>query len=423
VEWSSLLVRRADIYLLHECMSWRYVEEIPRLPEGALLVADADDDLAHSAYEPYDVAVDGPGDPDHPPLTGETRAQYDQRARDTAVVNTWPARHLLKGAGDWRVLTQVVPADDANGRYNLQLLYRAVTTCDTLESARRYVRAHRTYAALEEIYRQADLVTCSTTALAERYADLNDYTCVLPNCIDLSLPCYRRPPVPHEGVVIGWAGANSHEHDFAPIVPVLVEILTRYDGANGRPFVRLMLGGGSTMWRLFEDTGLPGMTDFLQRVESAWQARLHGKYAPAVVDAHQYVYKTAIDNWDALPDMYTSVDIGVIPNVVGTTINDARSDLKGLEMAGMGVPSVASPIPSYVETRKGNDTGCIVLDDNEPTAWTEALTRLIEDAEARATMAADALRFARSRSIDLWAPRWMDVYRQAGRRLGQSWAE
>jgi glycosyltransferase involved in cell wall biosynthesis len=416
-------VRPADIYLLHECMSWRYVEEIPRLPEGALLVADADDDVAHSAHEPFDVSIDGPGMPDHPPLPGETRAAYECRGWDDATVNVWPARHGLKAVGDWRVLLQVIPAEGANGRYNLQLLYRAVTTCDTLESARRYVRAHRTYAALEEIYRQADLVTCSTTALARRYADLNEHIAVLPNCIDLSLPCYRRPPVAHEDLVIGWAGASSHKHDFAPIVPVLVEILARYDGTNGRPLVRLMLGGGSTMWHLFFDSGLPGIGDFIAQVEATWQAALQGHTVPRLIQTDRYIYRTAIGNMDALPGMYFGVDIGIVPNEIDTTINNARSDLKGLELGAMNVPCIASPIPSYVEWRGDNDTGCIVLDDNEPTAWTEALTRLIEDTEERERMKAEARRFAETRSIDLWAPRWMDVYRQAGRRLGQSWAE
>jgi glycosyltransferase involved in cell wall biosynthesis len=419
----TLLSGTADIYLLHECMSWRYVNEIQRLPEDALLVADADDDLVHSAHEPYDEARDGPGDLYNPPRPGETRAQYDRRAWDDATVSTWPDRHVLKAAGDWRVFLLRVPAESASGRYNLQLLYHAVTSCDTLEDARRYVRARGQYAALEELYRQADLITCSTPTLAQRYADLNEHVEVLPNCIDLSLPCYRRPPVPHEGVVLGWIGANSHRNDFAPIVPVLSELLERYDGTNGKPLVRLMLGGGSTMWHLFGNSGLPGIGDFLQRVESAWQARLQGTYAPDVVQTDRYIYRAAIDDFDALPGMYAGVDLGIVPNELDTTINDARSDLKGLELAGMNVPCVASPIPSYVEWRGHNDTGCIVLEDNESTSWLEALARLIEDTGEGQRMSREARRFAETRSIDVWAPRWMDVYLQAGRRLGQSWAE
>jgi glycosyltransferase involved in cell wall biosynthesis len=104
------------------------------------------------------------------------------------------------------------------------------------------------------------------------------------------------------------------------------------------------------------------------------------------------------------------------------TINDAGSDLKGLELAAMNVPCIASPIPSYVEWRKDNDTGCIVLPDNEPATWIEALTRLIEDTGMRQRMAGEARRFAETRSIDAWAPRWMAVYLEAARRLGLSWA-
>jgi hypothetical protein len=37
-------------------------------------------------------------------------------------------------------------------------------------------------------------------------------------------------------------------------------------------------------------------------------------------------------------------------------------------------------------------------------------------------MRAEALAFAQTRSIDVWAPRWMEVYQEAARRKRLSWA-
>jgi glycosyltransferase involved in cell wall biosynthesis len=96
--------------------------------------------------------------------------------------------------------------------------------------------------------------------------------------------------------------------------------------------------------------------------------------------------------------------------------------VKGLEFAGMGVPCVAPPIPAYQEWRGTTGTGAIVLPDNEPASWYQALKSLIDDEALRRRMSRQALAFAQTRSIDLWAPRWMEVYQEAAARKGLAWA-
>jgi glycosyltransferase involved in cell wall biosynthesis len=121
------------------------------------------------------------------------------------------------------------------------------------------------------------------------------------------------------------------------------------------------------------------------------------------------------------PLMFDDVDIGLVPNRPHAKINLAKSDLKGLEMAGMGVPCIASPLRSYRAWRR-EGTGCIVLEEHATRDWIEALRRMIEDAALRRRMADEALAFAQTRSIDVWAPKWMEAYQEAARRTGKPWS-
>jgi glycosyltransferase involved in cell wall biosynthesis len=265
--------------------------------------------------------------------------------------------------------------------------------------------------------------------LAALCGNLHPHIHVLPNAIDLALPSYvaartrsaKAPSTARTEVVIGWTGSLTHGRDFACVAPALERILEEYDGADGRPLVRLALGGDNNLWDSL--CHVPGVPAFIEKVALIRLEEIAAiGFETIVSDCGRFSFMTPTSDIDAVPRMYDGVDIGVVPLRVGSAANTPKSDLKGLEMAGMGVPCIASPIPSYVQWRGQPGTGAIVLPDNETTSWLEALRRLIDDEQLRRRMADEALTFARTRSSDRWAPRWMDVYREAAARKGLAWA-
>jgi glycosyltransferase involved in cell wall biosynthesis len=79
-------------------------------------------------------------------------------------------------------------------------------------------------------------------------------------------------------------------------------------------------------------------------------------------------------------------------------------------MAGMGVPSIASPLPSYREARTAG-TGAIVLEEHSATAWEAALRLLIDDRAYRERLAREALAFALTRDINRRCDEWLEAYK------------
>ena len=106
------------------------------------------------------------------------------------------------------------------------------------------------------------------------------------------------------------------------------------------------------------------------------------------------------------------LSVGLVP-LIDSPFNRAKSWLKGIEYAALGVPFVASPLPEY---RKLADLGAGVLADS-PQEWYEAIDMLLTDADHRDTIA----RFGRDavRGLDLRAARSPLVGRM-DRRYGPS---
>ena len=79
-------------------------------------------------------------------------------------------------------------------------------------------------------------------------------------------------------------------------------------------------------------------------------------------------------------------DIGIAP-LEATLFNDAKSNIKFLESAILGVPSVCSPRAHFSDVVRDGENG--LLADGE-AAWFAALCRLADDAALRARMGAAA---------------------------------
>lgn len=224
-----------------------------------------------------------------------------------------------------------------------------------------------------EIVRFADVVTVPTRYLADLIRPMNRNVVVVPN----ALPENRWPGEPKEvghggEVVIGWAGSSSHSSDMGILSGVVESVLSACPNA---------------VFEFSETLELP--------------------FAPD--DRIRMVSPVAIDEYSGLLGRF---DIGLAP-LVDTRFNRAKSDLKVLEYAMCGIPSVASKVLPYTTSLRHGETGMIA---SSPKDWMKYLRRLVDDAESRTRIGAAARAWARTRTIANVVDSWVQAYGLA--RLG-----
>lgn len=224
---------------------------------------------------------------------------------------------------------------------------------------------------MEECMREADAVTVTTPELAEKYSRFNPMTIPLPNCVDLTDPAWRAARPPRDGgVVVGWAGSPTHVEDFHLVVTTLERLCRRY------PRVRVAVGGAIDVFALLE--GIP---------------------------AEQKIYLPPV-GFKEYPSMLAGFDIGLVP-LVENDFNRCKSELKGLEYSCLGIPVLASPLPSYLRLIKDGENGFIC--DN-PREWFGKLSYLVENEGARNQMGMTARRMASARATGETASFWEGIF-------------
>jgi glycosyltransferase involved in cell wall biosynthesis len=112
--------------------------------------------------------------------------------------------------------------------------------------------------------------------------------------------------------------------------------------------------------------------------------------------------------WQPLRDYPTVIaefDIGIVP-LEDCTFNDAKSCLKGLELAALGVPFIASPSADY---QKLFSQGAGILAKNR-NDWSRALTHLLTDESHYQEVATRGRAVALERTLEAqhtaWAAAW-----------------
>lgn len=216
----------------------------------------------------------------------------------------------------------------------------------------------------------ASLVTVTTETLRAALAPLNRRIAVLPNCLDDRL-WPLAPPAPRgDGTVrILFTGSKGHWKDLETIEPALRNVL------ESRPQAELLLMG-------VKDTGLAGhprlrVLPYDGRYET-WPARLAAAGA----------------------------DIAVVP-LVDHPFNRAKSNIKFLDFAAVGVPGIYQDLPPYDSVTDGVDG----LKATTVESWQAALLRLIDDAALRRLLAAGAMATLREKYLlSRNAPRWVEAY-------------
>jgi glycosyltransferase involved in cell wall biosynthesis len=227
----------------------------------------------------------------------------------------------------------------------------------------------------------ADFVTVSTPALARRFAP-HGRVAVLPNCVPES---YLGEPMqrlvrgtawnPSLKLRIGWSGnVHTHPGDVEVTAGAAQRVADRFPGR----IEIAVVGNGE------------GARDALGLADET----------KLIVTGYKY-----LKNW---PRHVARLDVGMVP-LQRSAFNRAKSWLKGLEMAAVGVPFVASPTPEYERLAR---LGAGVL-AAKPSDWDRELGRLADDPGLRRERVAQGLEVAKTLTIEGNAHRWLLAWSEA----------
>jgi glycosyltransferase involved in cell wall biosynthesis len=225
-------------------------------------------------------------------------------------------------------------------------------------------------AVLEVFLGEADTVVVTTEALRDRVSGLGGLTVVLPNALDERLlvgggdGARRR-----EGRrVIGYMGTRSHDADLLTVAPALRALARRHPGA----FELQLVGGAARVETLEALDGVP-----VRVVE------------PEPQEAEYPLFMLWFSSRLAW-------DVALAP-LRDTPFGRCKSDIKFLDYSAIGAAGVYSRGPAYGGSVRHEETGWLVED--EPSAWEEALDRLLGDDALRVRIAGDATRYLHAERV------------------------
>lgn len=201
-------------------------------------------------------------------------------------------------------------------------------------------------------------IVVSTQFLADEAAKYCSNVTVIRNA--LSLPYVEKSEMVMVGkkkyindkfVTIAYlSGSRSHDRDFKVVEETLLNLLRDY------PQLNFLVVGPLVYSSRFAQYG--------ERFE-------HRDFIP----------------YERFPELFKEIDINIIPLNTDDCFNHAKSELKYIEAAACGVPSVLSPTKTHLDVIDDGITGLIADNSRE---WYEMLSLLIRDREKRFEIAANA---------------------------------
>jgi glycosyltransferase involved in cell wall biosynthesis len=221
-------------------------------------------------------------------------------------------------------------------------------------------------AAVEQACRDATVVTVSTPPLRDRYG-AHGRCAILPNCVPESY--LQVPRVDSD--TIGWGGVVVvHPHDLQAVGPTIARLVNE-EGIRFETVGEVM--GVAKALGLREDPPSPG--------------------------------DVALDDW---PTAIARFGIGIAP-LEPTAFNRAKSWLKPLELAAVGVPWVASDLPEY-QRLHALGAGAVAA---RPKEWRARLLELVRDPARRAEQSEAGRAVATALTIEAHAWRWAEAWSAA----------
>jgi glycosyltransferase involved in cell wall biosynthesis len=224
---------------------------------------------------------------------------------------------------EWADIIVVQSCTDKEG---IALLYQAqqeqgkkiVVECDDfmeLNADNPFNHEHDLFDAKRTITRTmeiADLVTTTTEYLADRLRVFSDKVAVLPNYMSEERWVMPRLQNTSKQIRIGWAGSITHVDDMKIIIDPIFKLCKEFKN------IQLVIVGDPRVGTLFK--GLP--VEVMNGVPfEAWPSKLAS----------------------------LRLDIGLAP-LRDTPFNRCKSNIKWMEYAIMGIPSVCSPTVYQMET-------------------------------------------------------------------------
>lgn len=223
----------------------------------------------------------------------------------------------------------------------------------------------------------ADLVTVTTPALAARYGR-HGRVAVLPNYVPEKYLTREPGPYTAENLTpvlrtaLGWTGSvATHPDDLEATGGVLQGVLDD----TGAAFHVVGTGKGVADGLGLSD--LPSSTGWLPI--------------------------------EAYPEAIRQIDVGIVP-LAAHPFNEAKSWLKGLEFASLGVPFVATPTGPYESLFYDHGLGFLA---RTPDDWQAMTKRLLTDDTFRAEEAARHREHAAALTVERNAWRWTEAWAQA----------
>jgi glycosyltransferase involved in cell wall biosynthesis len=229
----------------------------------------------------------------------------------------------------------------------------------TLFPNRRFGWVKREAQRWRSYVRRARLVIAGNDLLASRAAEFATRVEVVPSCVDPESQSAREH-AEREVVTIGWIGSRSTADQLREVLPAVAAL--NEDGLVAR---LVLIGAGE----------IAGSPPWLE--QRPWSL-------------------------DSESENLSSFDLGIMP-LPDTEWARGKCGYKILQYFSAGVPAVASPVGvNAAIIGREEERGLLASTFEE---WRTALTRLVTDAEARATMGAEARRFVeREYSYQRWAP-------------------
>jgi glycosyltransferase involved in cell wall biosynthesis len=186
-------------------------------------------------------------------------------------------------------------------------------------------------------FRESDGLVVSTPYLGDLYKKFNKNIHVVENCIDTGL-WHVSEENSSDAVKIGWMGGGTHEEDLEIVKDVVFEILEEHPNVSFH-FLH----------------GVPRFFRDVPRIKADLGFKPVDKYPKWVMKA--------------------GFDIGIAP-LEDNNFNRGKSNLRWLEYSAMGIPTVASPLPHFVQSIEEGKTGFIA---NTKDEWKTNLKNLIAD--------------------------------------------
>jgi glycosyltransferase involved in cell wall biosynthesis len=221
-------------------------------------------------------------------------------------------------------------------------------------------RFEETIDGLRRTLAAADGVVVSTDPLRAEAGTLNDRVAVAYNTVSAEMveagarahAARRRRLERGAGDVVAayLSGTPTHDRDFLEAADAIVWALERY------PRLRFVAAGFLSLDSRFDAFG-------------------------------ERVVRAPYRAWARLPELLASVDVNLAPLERDNPFTDAKSCLKYLEAAVVGVPTIASARSDF---RRAIAHGVNGLLADDPAAWRDALAALVEEPELRVRLGKEA---------------------------------